>query len=330
MHPHLLTLPFLGMGFVAILVVTALVVRGRLIDRFGHAVGVGLAMGGGTVVASIAALAGWVPWTGTWAITSYGVCLLAAVGLAAWSLRRLGRDPRLRPEGRPLPVADLVLVALIAGLAGARARFVWENPGRFRDAEGSWRWASMLDLDQGGMVWYGGLLAGILAVAVFAWRRRLPHLDLADAVAAPIALGLGLGRIGCFLNGCCHGKVCDLPWAVHFPRHPLDGRHPAQLYEALAMLGLGGLLWWLRRRQLAAGEPRRPAAGTLGGLFLIAYGAWRCFNETLRDDYRHEGTLNDLGGIILTNSQITSLWLLIGGCVLVTWASQRRHKDQPA
>ncbi len=257
-------------------------------------------------------------WTGTWVITSYAVFLVLAALAARWLFVRACRhDAALQTAGAR--ANDLVLVALLGGLIGARARFVWENSALFRTADGL-DWRRILDLDSGGMVWYGGLIGGALAVLVWAWRLRVPLLPLADAVAPALAIGLGFGRIGCFLNGCCYGRVCDLPWAVTFPGH-VESRHPAQLYESGVAFMLAGVLTILHRR------PQRP--GLVAAIFCISYGIWRFINETLRDDYRHAGTLNDLGGWELTNSQITSLWLLVIGCVLITW-SRYRQATSPA
>ncbi len=70
---------------------------------------------------------------------------------------------------------------------------------------------------RGGLVVYGMLVVGGLALIVFIYRHHLPGLALADLIAPSVVLGLGLGRVGCFLNGCCFGGPCDLPWGVQFP-----------------------------------------------------------------------------------------------------------------
>jgi prolipoprotein diacylglyceryltransferase len=67
----------------------------------------------------------------------------------------------------------------------------------------------------------------------------------------------------------------------------------------------------------------------VAALFCLGYGAWRFINEGLRDDYRRPGTVSEFGGLVLTNSQITSIWLIVLGCVLACWASARRPRPGP-
>jgi phosphatidylglycerol:prolipoprotein diacylglycerol transferase len=76
---------------------------------------------------------------------------------------------------------------------------------------------AVLKFSEGGLVVYGALIAVLIAVVLFVRKHRLPGLALADLIAPSMALGQGIGRIGCLLNGCCFGGYCDLPWAVTFP-----------------------------------------------------------------------------------------------------------------
>jgi phosphatidylglycerol---prolipoprotein diacylglyceryl transferase len=75
----------------------------------------------------------------------------------------------------------------------------------------------IINIPEGGLVVYGSLLAGGLALVVFVYKYRLPGLALSDLIAPGVVLGMALGRLGCFLNGCCYGGVCELPWAMEFP-----------------------------------------------------------------------------------------------------------------
>jgi phosphatidylglycerol:prolipoprotein diacylglycerol transferase len=75
----------------------------------------------------------------------------------------------------------------------------------------------MLNITQGGLVVYGALIGGLLGFGVFLIRHKLPLLPMLDLLTPGMLLGLALGRMGCFLNGCCFGGPCDLPWAVRFP-----------------------------------------------------------------------------------------------------------------
>src|SRR5690606_8381302 len=76
---------------------------------------------------------------------------------------------------------------------------------------------ALLNVTQGGLVVYGSVIAAACALIVFCRRNRLPVFAISDLIAPSLLVGLALGRVGCFLNGCCYGGICDLPWAVSFP-----------------------------------------------------------------------------------------------------------------
>src|SRR5262249_3858158 len=141
---------------------------------------------------------------------------------------------------------------------------------------------------------YGGLLAGAAAFVLFLKLRKLAILPYADAAACAVALGIAIGRIGCFLNGDDYGTVSRLPWAVRFPPgteaymgHLMRGWvtstdawslpvHPVQLYDSLFALCLFGILviW----------HPSLP--GLRFGFFAIAHGVGRFAEEFFRGDFR--------------------------------------------
>ena len=127
----------------------------------------------------------------------------------------------------------------MAGLLGARALYVisyWEEGFAGKP------WYEVFMIHHGGLVFYGGLIGAVLTSVVYVKWKRLPPMKVGDALAPSIALGHVFGRIGCFLNGCCFGSACSLPWAVRFPaEHQTAGQpvHPSQLYEA----GLNLLLY---------------------------------------------------------------------------------------
>ncbi len=75
----------------------------------------------------------------------------------------------------------------------------------------------MIKINEGGLVVYGSLIGGGVAMVIFVRKYGLPFLALGDLIMPSLLLGLAIGRIGCFLNGCCYGGLCDLPWAVRFP-----------------------------------------------------------------------------------------------------------------
>ena len=165
-------------------------------------------------------------------IRGYGVLLLigvcSGVGLAAHRARRMGLNPEL--------IFSLAFWVFVAGIGGARLFHVieyWEQDYQ-RETLGA-TLKAVVNIPQGGLVFYGSLIGGLLAFGVFVVRHRLPMLALADLIAPSVMLGLAFGRIGCLLNGCCFGGVCDLPWAVTFPAG--SPPYQNQLYEG-TLLGL--------------------------------------------------------------------------------------------
>ncbi|HVU86396.1 MAG TPA: prolipoprotein diacylglyceryl transferase [Pirellulales bacterium] len=147
-------------------------------------------------------------------VRGYGVMLLVAVtsgvGLSAYRARRMGVDPEV--------ILSLAFWLFVSGIIGARIFYLIEYWDRlFVDKSWQEAFVTAISIQEGGLVVYGMLLVGGLALIAFIYRHRLPGLALADLIAPGVVLGLGLGRIGCFLNGCCFGGPCDLPWAVTFP-----------------------------------------------------------------------------------------------------------------
>ncbi len=133
----------------------------------------------------------------------------------------------------------------------------------------------------GGMVFYGGFLGAVLGSSIYCRIHRVRFFTVADIIAPTIILAQAIGRVGCFLAGCCHGKQCDLPWAVTFenplsiaPLHiPL---HPTQLYEMVGDLAIVGLLLLIQRRQKFEGQ-------ILVG-YLCLYAVLRSIVEVYRGD----------------------------------------------
>ena len=146
-------------------------------------------------------------------IRGYGVMLLlalvASVGLALVRAKHRGIDPEI--------INSLGLWLITSGIVGARIFYIVEYPQQY--FHGNWRetLGSIVNLAQGGLVVYGSIFGGGLAMIVFVYRNRLPGLALADLVIPSVLLGVAIGRLGCFLNGCCFGGACELPWAVEFP-----------------------------------------------------------------------------------------------------------------
>jgi phosphatidylglycerol---prolipoprotein diacylglyceryl transferase len=146
-------------------------------------------------------------------IRGYGVMLLiavaSAVGMSVYRAERVGLNPEM--------ILTLASWLFVSGIVGARLFYIIEYWDKFQKPTLGETLATMANVAQGGLVVYGSLLAGGLALIVFVYKHHLPGLALADLVAPSVVLGMALGRVGCFLNGCCYGGLTSLPWAVTFP-----------------------------------------------------------------------------------------------------------------
>ena len=149
------------------------------------------------------------------------VATVAGVGLAAYRAWQVGIDPEI--------VYSLAFTMFVAGLIGARLFYVVQNWGEFQQPTTGATIRSLLNFTKGGLVVYGSVVAGLPAGIWYLRRRGLPLLPMADIIAPSMILGQAIGRLGCFLNGCCYGGVClTLPWALTFPSQPLPGSPPYQ------------------------------------------------------------------------------------------------------
>jgi len=140
-----------------------------------------------------------------------------------------------------------------------------------------------------------------LGFSFFIWVRRLPFMTMLDLFVPATALAQGFGRIGCFLNGCCFGKVSQVPWAVSFP-YLNDPVHPTQLYEAFFCFLLAGFLLFLWNRRLRT--------GTVAASYFLLYPVGRFVIEFFRGD-------NQVILLNLTLNQWISLGFALSALVLL-------------
>ncbi len=139
------------------------------------------------------------------------VAFLATQWLAGKLAQRRGIDPDI--------FVNAALFALVAGVIGARMSHVLENLSDFTRPElSAWdNFRNMINIRSGGLTFYGGLILAAPVVLGYLIHRKVPARLAMDIAAPCIMLGLGIGRIGCFLNGCCYGAEANVPWAVRFP-----------------------------------------------------------------------------------------------------------------
>jgi phosphatidylglycerol:prolipoprotein diacylglycerol transferase len=232
-------------------------------------------------------------------IHTYGFFVALAV-LAALVLMRQAapREGWSREDA-----SDFVLGAALSGFLGARILYVLQHATYYTGSP-----LEIFRIWEGGLVFYGGLVGGLLFVGVFARRKRCPYWQATDFLMPYGLLAHAVGRIGCFLNGCCYGLPARLPWAVSYPflPHPV---HPVQLYEALFNLASFLFLSSYHRRKRFHGET------TLA--YFVLYGTGRFFLERYRGD-------NPLFLAELTLPQILSV-LVVASTALVYFAYFRKH-----
>lgn len=242
-------------------------------------------------------------------VTGFGVMMMLGFLAAGWVMQRELQRRALNPEFS----ADIVVAGVIGGILGARLWYMALHGGPL--------------LSRAGLVWYGGFVGGLLATVGMSWWKRVPIRFTFELAAPALALGHGLGRVGCFLVQDDYGLPTTLPWGMKFPQgqppttagalarwgvevpagttpDTVLAVHPTQLYEVAALLFVFWLLWRLRRHE--------HAVGWLFGVYLMAIGIERFLVEFVRaKDDRLLGPL--------TVAQLTSVILLVAGLGLVAW-----------
>lgn len=205
---------------------------------------------------------------GYFTIYSYG--LMVAIGFALATLLIYSRANAFGLAKDK--VIDLVIIILAAGILGARLlyvilniKFFFQNP------------AEIFKISHGGLVWYGGFAAAIIALIVYIAVNKLNFWTVTDLVAPYVALAQSFGRIGCFLNGCCYGIEVTQGWplAVKFPGDAAL-RCPAQLYSAAALFVIFIIL--------SAWQSRRHFSGEIFLGYCLLYSFKRFMMEFLRGD----------------------------------------------
>ena len=271
-------------------------------------------------------------------IHSYG--LMLAVGFYAgwWLAARRAKAAGIHPD----VIGNIVLISILAGVVGAR--LLWfalhREPG-----EPIW---VLIEVWKGGLVFYGGLIAAVLADYVYLKKKGLPVWEVADILAPAVALGQAFGRLGCFLNGCCYGGMCStgFPLGVRFPaffgesgapvgsppfrdhieryetykalpeklyQELVTARaslpvHPTQLYEAIALFFIAA---WL-----IAATPHKRRHGEIFALLCILNAVSRFGAELARRD-----TVPVLFG--LNPGQLGAIGVLAFGLAVLVWARLR-------
>ncbi len=166
---------------------------------------------------------------------------------------------------------------------------------------------------QGGMSFHGGCIGVLVCGALFSRRHNIDFWKGADLYVVTVPIGLGLGRIGNFMNGELYGRITEVPWGMVFPGGGPLPRHPSQLYEVLLEgVFLFIILWSLKARPWQDRHKRWWPQGSMLALFLILYGTFRFMVEFVREPDPQLGRV--LAG--MTMGQLLSLAMAISGILL--------------
>ena len=273
---------------------------------------------------------------GPFTLHSYGLCMALGILCAYAALAKLAARRGVASE----PLSNLVVALVLVGLAGARAFYVAEH----WTAQYAARPLSAVRIWEGGLMFYGSIVFGAAGLVLWClWRRRSVR-EWLDLFAVAVPLGQAFGRVGCFLNGCCHGRVADTALSVRYPARSMpwleqvesgalapfsDGSLPprslpvlpTQLFEAAACLALFAALWWLFRRLHPVSDAGRPSRfpGAVAAAYFLGYGAIRFADEIFRADERLH-----FGWFSISQTISMALWAL-GLALLAALALRRRR-----
>jgi phosphatidylglycerol:prolipoprotein diacylglycerol transferase len=193
-------------------------------------------------------------------VSGFGAMLfLTFIACTFWAMRR-GKRIGLAPE----KVQDLVIWLFFTGIIGARVLYMIQYSNQFPDKDLASLAGSFFQIWKGGIIFYGSALGGVIGYGLFYWyvlrKMNVSGWQLADAMAPILALGLAIGRIGCYLNGCCWGQVaveqvCPVPLGgAHFPLLPAHARD--QLVREYGLQSSAGFTLVPRERAANAADPR--------------------------------------------------------------------------
>lgn len=223
-----------------------------------------------------------------------------------------------KSEGIPAQkILDMGFLMFFSALIGSRLMYVFMNPSYYRHHP-----LDILKVWQGGLVFSGGVIAVVLIMIWYARRHAMSLWKVGDLWAPAAAIGQCIGRIGCFMAGCCYGKPADGSWGVTFT-HPHSlaplgvPLHPTQLYAAVGGLTVFVILLLLAKRKQFQGQ--------VFLWFLILHSTARLAVERFRGDDR-----GMVPGTEMSITQLVSMGILIAAVVALTVMKSRSRKRSPS
>lgn len=253
---------------------------------------------------------------GNFPVHTYGVMMIVAFLLALLVARK--RAPRFGINANKL--SDMAFLALIAGVLGARVLYLIQDPPA--------NWQGYLTLQFAGLTSFGGYIGGALVVLWWAWKSKTPLRAVLDVMGPPLLVGQAIGRIGCLLNGCCYGHVCNANFifGVHIPDNGYL-HYPAQFYDTLLTTAAFGVVLLVERR----------GALRLGQAFALSFsllGLGRLIDEFWRagtDAQVGAGLASSTywGKLPFTQAQAAAAAMIVLGFVLYVVYARKREPEPP-
>jgi phosphatidylglycerol:prolipoprotein diacylglycerol transferase len=211
-------------------------------------------------------------------------------------------------------VADLVFAVALGIILGGRAGYILFYNLSYYVANP----VKLFAVWEGGMSFHGGFAGAILAALYFTRKKKLTFYSLVDIAILAVPIGLGLGRLGNFINGELFGRVTSVPWGVVFPGGGGLPRHPSQLYEAFLE---GLLLFLLLRVHSRTNHPQ----GSVFWAFIGLYGLFRMVVEFFREPDAHIGYL--AGGLSMGQMLSLPMFLIGGGMMILGYMQMAKDSN---
>lgn len=257
---------------------------------------------------------------GDFPVRSYGLLLAISFFLGVWYVQRMTKR-----DGKPFDhYLTAAYIMIFGGVIGARLAYVLFHLDEF-----SGRWLDSINPFGGsefgiaGLNLYGGVILAIVGTVLYCRLKKISVLEVFDYFAPTLGLGLGITRIGCFLNGCCFGTPTDLPWGVSFPEGSIPyyvfgttHLHPAQIYSSIYGFILFFFLHWMMKRKQFTGQ--------LVAILFMCEAVFRYLIEFVR--YYEDAMYFDIFGMHPTYNHAVSISLFLLG--LIIYITQQKKSKQ--
>ncbi|MCP3925733.1 MAG: prolipoprotein diacylglyceryl transferase [Desulfobacterales bacterium] len=207
-------------------------------------------------------------------IRSYGFFIAIGFLFGTWLVKkeanRLGENTEA--------ILDMSFWCLLGGIAMSRVFHIFTDLSSYLADP-----LRIFKIWEGGLVFYGGFIGAFIVCLIYIYKYKFNTWKIADIAAPAVALGHSIARIGCLMAGCCHGKVCDLPWAITFKAQgsiaPLNmPLHPTQIYSSISNFCIFLFLMYIRKKKIFDGQ--------VFWIYVLIYAITRSIVELFRGDHQ--------------------------------------------